>query len=161
LGIAWEGVLGNDRGDAIRDFQDLEVWQMAMDLSERIYRLTWEFPRHEVYGLSSQLQRASVSIPSNIAEGRMRGTLRDYAHFVAMARGSLAEVRTQLILAQRLNYATSEQAGPLLNSSEHLAKRLNALRRSLQSRLEPEPPSTAVRSKPKTQNLKPEKGVLR
>ncbi len=153
--------MGNEGGDAIRDFQDLEVWQMAMDLSERIYRLTWEFPRHEVYGLASQLQRASVSIPSNFAEGRMRGTRRDYAHFVSMARGSLAEVRTQLILAQRLDYTTTEQSDALLNSSEHLARRLNALRRSLQSRLEPEQPITPVRSKPKTQNLKPKEGFSR
>jgi four helix bundle protein len=153
--------LGSDGGDAIRDFQDLEVWQMAMDLSERIYRLTWEFPRHEVYGLASQLQRASVSIPSNIAEGRMRGTLRDYAHFVSMARGSLAEVRTPLILAQRLDYTTTEQSDTLLRKSEHLAKRLNDLRRSLQSRLEPEPTITPVSSKPKTQNLKPKQGAVR
>ena len=132
-----------------------------MDLSERIYRLTWEFPRHEVYGLASQLQRASVSIPSNIAEGRMRGTLRDYAHFVSMARGSLAEVRTQLILAQRLDYTTNEQSDALLRSSEHLAKRLNALRRSLQSRLEPELSAPPANAKPKTQNLKPEERTQR
>jgi carbamoyl-phosphate synthase large subunit len=153
--------LSNDGGETIRDFQDLEVWQMAMDLSERIYRLTWEFPRHELYGLATQLQRASVSIPSNIAEGRMRGTLRDYAHFVSMARGSLAEVRTQLILAQRLDYTTAEQSNALLSSSEHLAKRLNALRKSLQSRLESEPSIPRAFSKPKTQNLKPEEGVRR
>ena len=90
----------------IRDFPDLEVWQDAMEICERIYRLTWTFPRQETYGLASQFQRASVSIPSNIAEGRMRGSLRDYAHYVAIARGSLAEVRTQLILAQRLGMAT-------------------------------------------------------
>jgi carbamoyl-phosphate synthase large subunit len=153
--------LGIDGGGSIRDFQDLEVWQMAMDLSERIYRLTWEFPRHELYGLASQLQRASVSIPSNIAEGRMRGTLRDYAHFVSMARGSLAEVRTQLILAQRLEYASADDVMTLLECSEHLARRLNALRRSLLTRLETEhDPVSNRHPKPKTQNLKPVEGAL-
>ena len=128
---------------------------MAMDLSEHIYRLTWDFPRQEMYGLASQLQRASVSIPSNIAEGRMRGTLRDYAHFVSMARGSLAEVRTQLILAQRLEYVTADEAGVLLERSEHLARRLNALRRSLQSRIEIEEHNPNTSPKPETQNLNP------
>jgi four helix bundle protein len=147
-------------GDAggIRDYQDLQVWQEAMDLSERIYRLTWSFPRQELYGLASQLQRASVSIPSNIAEGRMRGSLRDYAHFVSMARGSLAEVRTQLILAQRLEYTNTSDASELADSAEQLAKRLNALRSSLLRRLEHED----LTAKPKTQNPKPgtQQGVL-
>ena len=148
-------------GDAegIRDYQDLQVWQEAMELSERIYRLSWTFPRQELYGLASQLQRASVSIPSNIAEGRMRGSLRDYAHFVSMARGSLAEVRTQLILAQRLEYTTPSDAIELAESAQQLAKRLNALRSSLLRRLENED----LTARPKTQNLKPktdERGVL-
>jgi four helix bundle protein len=150
--------LGNESREAIRDFQDLEVWQIAMDLTERVYRLTWEFPRNELYGLASQLQRASISIPSNIAEGRMRGTLRDYAHFVSMARGSLAEVRTQLVFAQRIEYTTPDQASAILDSSEHLARRLNALRRSLLTRLELEERNATARPKPKTQNLGPDRG---
>jgi four helix bundle protein len=122
---------------------------MAMDLSERVYRLTWTFPRQEMYGLSSQLQRASVSIPSNIAEGRMRGSLREYAHFIAMARGSLAELRTQLILAQRLEYSTVEASTELAEFAERLAQRLNALRKSLISHLELE------QDQPKTEHPKP------
>lgn len=120
-----------------------------MDLCERIYRLTWTFPRQETYGLASQLQRASVSIPSNIAEGRMRGTLRDYSHFIAMARGSLAEVRTQLILAQRLELVPVDSFTEVGEMAEVLAKRLNALRRSLLARAELE------NRVDNTQNLKP------
>jgi four helix bundle protein len=120
-----------------------------MELSERVYRLTWTFPRQEMYDLSSQLQRASVSIPSNIAEGRMRGSLREYAHFIAMARGSLAELRTQLILAQRLEYSTVAASTELAEFAERLAQRLNALRKSLISRLDPE------RDQPKTEHRKP------
>ena len=135
----------------IKDFTDLEVWQMAMDLSERIYRLTWTFPRQETYGLASQLQRASVSIPSNIAEGRMRGSLREYAHFVSMARGSLAEVRTQLILAQRLEYTSGDEAAALAESAKRLAQRLNALRAALLARLAKEQAGkTTENRKPKT-----------
>jgi four helix bundle protein len=133
----------------VRDFQDLHVWHDAMDLCERIYRLTWSFPRQETYGLAAQLQRASVSIPSNIAEGRMRGTLRDYIHFVAMARGSLAEVRTQLILAQRREMAPADTVAEIGRMTEVLAMGLNALRKSLQARLDSES------SNPKSQNPKP------
>ena len=131
-----------------------------MGLLERSYLLSRTFPWEDRRVLGHEIRKSYVSIPSNIAEGRMRGTLRDYAHSISVARGSLAEVRTQLILAQRLEYTTNEQADALLRSSEHLAKRLNALRRSLQSRLEPESSVTPVRPKPKTQNLKSEQGVL-
>ena len=141
--------MANDQDGAIRDFQDLEVWREAMDLSEKTYRLTWTFPRRETYGLASQLQRASVSIPSNIAEGRTRGSLREYSQFISIARGSLAEVRTQLILAQRLEYVTADIASEIGRDAERLAKRLNALRNSLQKRSEIE------QQPPKTQNPRP------
>jgi four helix bundle protein len=142
--------------DTIRDFQDLEVWQEAMDLGERVYRLTWKFPRNEVYGLASQLQRASVSIPSKIAEGRMRGSLREFVHFVSIARASLAELRTQLIFAQRLGFTTAEEVADLSRSAEILARRLNALRKSLQARLDAKQNSgDSGSANSKTENLKP------
>ena len=125
---------------------------MSMDLCEQVYRLTGSFPKEEKYGLTSQLQRASVSIPSNIAEGRMRGTTREYAHFVSVARGSLAELRTQLILARRLGYATEELTEEVSNLAERLAQRLNALRRSLQVRI------ANAHSSPKTENRTPKTG---
>ena len=86
----------------MQDFQDLKVWQRAMELAEAVYELTKLFPRDELYGLTSQLRRASVSIASNIAEGRGRGTDGDFRHFLNIAQGSTYEVQTQLLLVQRL-----------------------------------------------------------
>ena len=150
-------VVGHEGKVLVRDYQDLEVWQMAMDLCEKVYRLTSGFPRQETYGLTSQMQRAAVSIPSNIAEGRMRGTTREFAHFVTVARGSLAELRTQIILAGRLDYVTGEHVTEVSELAERLAQRLNALRRSLQIKI------GNTRPTPKTENRtpNPEEGVLR
>jgi len=146
--IEVDGV-GNEGKILVRDYQDLEVWQMAMDLCEKVYRLTSRFPRQETYGLTSQMQRAAVSIPSNIAEGRMRGTTREYAHFISVARGSLAELRTQLILASRLDYVTDGAITPAADLAERLAQRLNALRRSLLIKI------GNARPTPKTENRTP------
>ena len=131
------------------DFTDLRVWQRAMDLGERIYRLTWTFPRSETYGLSGQLQRAVLSVPSNIAEGRTRNSLRDYLRFVSIARGSLAEVQTQIVFAVRVEYLTHQQSEPLLAEIRDLTRQLNALRNALEARLSKE------LSVPETRNLKP------
>lgn len=134
------------------DFTDLRVWQRAMDLGERIYRLTWTFPRSETYGLSGQLQRAVLSVPSNIAEGRTRNSLRDYVRFVSIARGSLAEVQTQLMFAVRMEYVSPQQSEPLLAEIRDLTRQLNALRNALEAKLSKE---DAV---PGTRNPKPETG---
>lgn len=85
-----------------KSHKDLIAWQKAMVLAEEIYRLTEHFPQREVYGIASQMRRAAISIPSNIAEGRNRGTRKDYAHFLSIAYGSAAELETQLLLAERL-----------------------------------------------------------
>jgi four helix bundle protein len=85
-----------------QDFQDLTVWQRAMELTEAVSNLTTTFPKDEIYGLTSQLRRASVSIASNIAEGRARATDRDFKLFLNIALGSTHEVQTQLLLAKRL-----------------------------------------------------------
>lgn len=87
----------------IRSYRDLVVWQKGMDLVEGVYRVTKAFPKDEVYGLTSQIRRAVVSIPSNIAEGQSRMTSGEFIHFLGIARGSLAELETQIILAQRLS----------------------------------------------------------
>lgn len=89
---------------AIKSYQDLIVWQKAMDLAEAIYAATRMFPREEIYGLSSQLRRSAVSIPSNIAEGHGRQSTREFLHHLSITRGSLNELETQVILAQRLGY---------------------------------------------------------
>ena len=89
-------------GAKIRDFNDLIVWLKSMELAQKVYVVTQTFPKLEVFGLVAQLRRSAVSVPSNIAEGNGRRTTRDYVSFLYIARGSLAELRTQLTLARKL-----------------------------------------------------------
>jgi four helix bundle protein len=95
----------------IRSFRDLIAWQKAMDLCEQVYTLSQAFPAEERFGLTAQVRRAAVSVPSNIAEGYGRGQKRDYMRFLKVARGSLFEVQTQLLLAARLKFANADSAG--------------------------------------------------
>ena len=88
----------------IRSFRDLRVWQMGMDLVEETYRLTQDFPKDELYGLTGQMRRAAVSIPSNIAEGHAREYLKEYLQHISVAQGSLAELQTQAEIGTRLGY---------------------------------------------------------
>jgi four helix bundle protein len=88
----------------VKRYNDLIAWQKAMDLVEQIYMITRSFPKEELYGLTSQLRRAAVSIPSNIAEGHCRNGRREFVHHLSIALGSLGEVETQVIVAQRLGY---------------------------------------------------------
>lgn len=87
----------------IHSYKELIVWQKSIDLVVEIYLLTEKFPKEEIYGLTSQMRRAAVSIPSNIAEGRFRGTKVDYLHFLRIAYSSGAELETQIIIAKRLS----------------------------------------------------------
>lgn len=89
-----------------KSFRDLRVWHLAKTLAVDIYRLTEKFPKAEMFGLTSQMRRAAVSIPSNIAEGRMRGTRKDYVSFLRIANGSAAELETQLDIAGELGYVS-------------------------------------------------------
>jgi four helix bundle protein len=108
-----------------RDYRDLEVWQRAMELCESVYALLRRFPAEEKYALCDQLRRAVVSIPSNIAEGNGRASKTEYARFLAIARGSLFEVRTQLELSERLGYVkVSEETWMLI---EGMSKMLYSL----------------------------------
>jgi len=97
----------------LRNYQELIVWQKAMDLVIAVYQQTREFPREELYGLTNQLRRASVSIPSNIAEGQGRNTTGDFRQFLSIAYGSLQEVETQLLISGRLHNLNAEQLDPL------------------------------------------------
>jgi len=121
---------------SISSFRDLRVWQQGMDLVVAIYRMTSLFPRHETYGLASQLQRAAVSRPSNLAEGHTREHTREYVHHVSIARASLAEVETQCEIAHRLGYLGVDDLQRLLNETSTLGRQLTALRDSLARRLE-------------------------
>src|ERR1700741_2003862 len=102
-----------------------------MVLARHIYQLTDAFPKKEEYRLTSQLIRAAISIPANIAEGNARGTRKDYAHFVSIARGSAAEVETFLLIAIEANLAPAAAVQPVLEKIEDISRMLNALRRSL------------------------------
>jgi four helix bundle protein len=106
-----------------------------MKLTEKVYALTEELPRDERFGLIAQLRRAAVSIPSNVAEGHARGSTRDFARFIAIARGSLAELETQLHLVHRLNMVYAVQVEPVLAHCDELGRILRGLRKSLDDKL--------------------------
>jgi four helix bundle protein len=108
-------------------YRDLRVWQRAMELVFGVYDVTRSFPKDELYGLVSQMRRAAVSVPSNIAEGKGRLTDRDRAHFYSQARGSLLELETQILIAQRLECVLEERAKSLIETSAELGRMLNAL----------------------------------
>jgi four helix bundle protein len=120
---------------AIQTFRDLVVWQVAMELATDVYTLTHRFPKTEAFGLSSQLQRAVVSIPSNIAEGHARDSTKEFLRFISIAMGSLAEVETQLILANKLNYIEEETLGALLGKTGEIGRMLRGLQNSLKAKL--------------------------
>jgi four helix bundle protein len=112
-------------------YKDLRVWRQSVDLALVIYRQTQTFPKNELYGLTSQLRRAAVSVPSNIAEGKGRSSDKELVLFLHHSRGSLLEVETQLLIAQELGYIEATKAKHLLDQVENLAKALNALINSL------------------------------
>ena len=114
--------------------KELVVWQKAMDLVVAVYGITKTFPRSEIYGLASQMQRAAVSVPSNIAEGHGLKQTQAYARHLAIANGSLTELETQLEIARRLGYLSAENES-VINQAGEVGRMLAGLRRSLQSRL--------------------------
>lgn len=97
------------------DFKELTVWQKAMDLVTEVYNLTSKYPKEEVYGLISQIRRSAVSIPSNIAEGQSRYNKNDFIRFLHYARGSAAELETQLLISENLGFVTLQEIEGLLN----------------------------------------------
>ncbi len=116
-------------------FRDLRVWQEAMKLTAEIYRDTVEFPRHELYGLSSQMRRAAVSVPSNIAEGKGHRSDKEFLHFLFHARGSLLELQTQLLIAEELQYLSREDGRRLSAMCEGVGRALNGLINSLHGKV--------------------------
>jgi four helix bundle protein len=110
-----------------RKFQDLVVWQKSMDLVTEIYRLTRSFPKEEIFGLVSQLRRAAVSVPSNIAEGQGRLTEKEFRQFLGNARGSLSEVETQILIAKNLGYLDETNLNSILSIISEVGRVLNGL----------------------------------
>ena len=111
----------------VRNYRDLILWQKAMDLVELVYKVTTHFPQDELYGLRSQIRRAAVSVPSNIAEGEGRHSVRDFSRFLSIANGSRREVETQTLIARRLGYITAQDCEMVLA----LAAEVGRLRQGL------------------------------
>ncbi len=120
--------------EAINSYQDLKVWQDARLLATQIYRLTAGFPQEERYGLISQLRRAAVSIASNIAEGHGRRQTQAFLNHLSIARGSVCEIETQLIIASDLGFVRPDTIKPLLARSDEISRMITGLQRSLQSK---------------------------
>ena len=120
----------------VTSYHDLVVWQKAIDFVVDCYSLTAQFPRSEMYGLSSQVQRSAVSVPSNIAEGAGLLHTREYIRHLGISRGSLFEAETQIIISQRLNYSTPEAIQPLLASVAEIGRMLHGLITALERKLE-------------------------
>ncbi len=115
----------------IRDFKDLIVWQKAMELVTEVYILVKKLPKEELFALSDQMRRAAISIPSNIAEGQGRNSTKEYIHFLAIAKGSKAELETQLLLCVKINYLEDSEIETAINLIHEVGKMLNTLQKSL------------------------------
>lgn len=120
--------------EGVRSYRDLQVWRLAMDWVEAVYEATAHWPSDERFGLISQVRRAAVSVPSNIAEGAARRSTGEFVQFLGMARGSLVEAETQLLLAQRFDYSPSSDVKALLGASDDISRMLVALIASLKRR---------------------------
>jgi four helix bundle protein len=120
---------------AIKDYRDLLVWQKSMSLAKEIYLFTESFPQHEIYGITNQMRRSAVSVPSNIAEGHGREAPKEFARFLRIARGSLSELQTQLYLSTDLNYGDNTQFNNLMAASEEIGRMLRGLQNTLDSQL--------------------------
>ncbi len=112
-------------------YQNLLVWQKAMDLATESYRVTQNFPKQEIYGLTSQIRRCGVSIPSNIAEGQGRHTKKEFVHFLGISQGSLRELETQIILSFRVKYLSNNEKEVMLSLSKEVGILLSRLIKSL------------------------------
>ena len=114
----------------MHNFRNLQIWKDAMDLAQAVYEITEAIPKMETYGLISQMTRAAVSVPSNIAEGSGRSD-KDFSHFLAIALGSLFELNTQIMLSERIGYLTSEQSLALQGRADKLQMMITGFKRHL------------------------------
>ena len=120
----------------IRNYSDLIAWQKAMMLAEVVYETTQRLPREERYGLTSQMRRAAVSIPSNIAEGEGRGTDGQFLHGLMVSYGSLRELETQVLLSKRLRFLKEAKTRSVLDQCDEVGRLLNGLMRTVRNRLQ-------------------------
>ena len=122
----------------MKGYEDLTVWQKSMDLAAN-YALGPLMPKSELFGMTSQMQRAASSVPANIAEGYQRGTRKDYARFISIARGSLAETETFLMLAMRIGHLPAGDATPCLEAAREVGRMLTSLKQKLDGPSSPSP----------------------
>ncbi|SMH47608.1 four helix bundle protein [Mesorhizobium australicum] len=122
----------DEQRDQIRDYRDLIVWKEAMDIAELVYSFTRSFPREEAFAMTSQMRRAAISIPSNIAEGFGRAQRKSFVQFLRISQGSLKELETQASLAMRVGLLSAEQEKDFLTHTQRLGKRLVQFVRSLE-----------------------------
>jgi four helix bundle protein len=122
---------------AINDFRDLIVWQRAMDLVVDIYAITDRLPAKEQFGLTTQARRAAVSVPANVAEGNGRGTKGEYLNHLSVARGSLMELQTHILIAQRLGYTGSTEATRVMTAAGEVGRMLSGLMSALRGNKRP------------------------
>jgi four helix bundle protein len=120
--------------NTLKSYRDLEVWKKSIELAEQVYRLSAKFPAEERFGLTSQIRRAAVSVAANIAEGAEREGTREFLQFLGIASGSLAEVETFLVLAEKLDMVTPEETSPVQAQAATVGRMLNGLKRSLRSK---------------------------
>ncbi len=121
---------------AVQHYRQLKVWQKAMELAEQCYQATRTFPKEELFGLTSQIRRAATSVAANIAEGQGRHHTKEFLNHLSMARGSLLEVETLLMLAQRVGLLTPQIVDGLLTITDEIGRMLSGLRNSLESKIE-------------------------
>ena len=118
---------------SIKTYRDLLVWQKSMDLVTEIYRLSKSFPQDELYGLSAQIRRSAVSVPSNIAEGYGRQSKQDYLRFLKMASGSLYELQTQIEISQKLSYISKDDYEVIFNRAKEIERMLSSMIRKVEN----------------------------
>jgi len=118
----------------MRPHESLEVWQKAVEFVVQIYEQTKSFPSDERFGLTSQLRRAAVSIPANVAEGAARTTPKEFHHFVAMAQGSCSELETELLIAEKLGYLSTDNYMELKSTADSIGRMLVGLSKHLKSK---------------------------
>lgn len=128
-------VESRESSERVSSYRDLVAWKKSMDLLVSVYALTESFPKNEQFGLTLQIKRAAVSIPSNLAEGSSRRSTQEFLRYINIATGSLAEVETQLSAAQRLNFITLQQEETLLNQCGEISRIFQGLYNSLKARL--------------------------
>ena len=115
----------------IQSFKDLIVWQKAMEMASEVYSITKQLPKEEIFSLASQIRRAAVSVPSNIAEGYGRDSKKEYLHFLSIANGSVCELETQLLLCVHIHYLSEQDIQPILNLLSEIGKILIAITKKL------------------------------